>query len=304
MRFLVTGASGFIGGHLCRHLLDAGHTVRTVATREIVRGTPESLRAACREIDVIFHLAGRAHRGHRATPGMLAACRQANVALTLALASAAREAGVGRLVYASSVTVYGEASPPGAAFREASPLAPTKDPYARSKQEAEALLRAPDFQALHPVIVRLPLVHGPGVKGNLRALLRLVDCGLPLPFAGIDNRRSLVGINNLMSFLFLAATHAQAAGQTLLVSDREDVSTAGLLAAIAQGLQKRLRLFRAEGLLRAASVLPWARNRCRKLTGDFRIDPSRSCDLLNWRPAVGFATGIAQMCADYGSVKK
>ncbi|MDR3352894.1 MAG: NAD-dependent epimerase/dehydratase family protein [Zoogloeaceae bacterium] len=319
MRFLVTGASGFIGGHLCRYLLDAGHVVRVIAPPDAEQAPgrstpgrlecasppdaptkPDAWREACQAVDVVFHLAGRAHRGDSRQPEALAAYRRANVDLVAAVAGAAHAAGVGRFVFASSVTVYGEASPPGAAWREDSPLAPSpQDFYTRSKQEAEALLHTPPFRALAPVIVRLPLVYGPGVKGNMRALLRLVDSGLPLPLAGIENQRSLVGIDNLAHFLTLAAACPQAAGATLLVSDREDVSTPALIRAIAQGLGKQARLFRATGLLRLANGLPWVQKRYRKLAGDFRIDPSRSCDLLHWRPETRFGTGVARMCAEY-----
>jgi UDP-glucose 4-epimerase len=327
MKFLVTGASGFIGGHLCRHLLDAGHWVRAacsapenadslrarvadasnVKALELVRVerscvNPVSWQVVCQGVDAIFHLAGRAHRGDQSSSDALLVYRRDHLDVTQALANAALHAGVRHFIFVSSATIYGTHSPAGQAFREDSPAAPhARDPYALAKLAAEDFLRAPEVAStLNSVIVRSPLVYGPGVKGNMLSLLRLVARGLPLPLAGIDNRRSFVGIHNLVDFLLCAATHENARGKTLLVSDGEDVSTPELIRAMARGLGKHPRLFHVPPeMLRAASALLGQRARYGKLADNFQIDAAWSRDLLNWRPRTGFAEGIAGMCAAY-----
>jgi nucleoside-diphosphate-sugar epimerase len=323
MKFLLTGASGFIGAHLCRHLLTAGHTVRAAcsaperadALRALASHANHALelvgverscvnpavwRAACQGVEVVFHLAGRAHRGDQSSADALAVYRRDNLEVTQVLAQAAMQTGVRRFVFISSATVYGTHSLAGQAFREDTPAAPHEcDPYAISKRETEIFLQTPELRAaLAPTIVRLPLVYGAGVKGNMRSLMRLVASGLPLPLASIDNRRSLVSIPNLVDFLLHVALNERAKGQTLLVSDNADVSTPELIRAIALGLGQKARLFAVPPrLLQAASRMLGQGGRYEKLSASFQLDAAGSRDLLNWRPSTGFAEGIAEMCA-------
>ncbi|MDR1351555.1 MAG: NAD-dependent epimerase/dehydratase family protein [Zoogloeaceae bacterium] len=322
MKFLVTGASGFIGGHLCRHLLHVGHAVRAACSApekadvlramrtemsalELFRvdhenGITAQWQTACTGIDGVIHLAARAHR-EKSSEAAAFAYRRVNQELTR-VTEAAVWANVKSFVFVSSATVYGTDSPVGQVFRENSPAAPhSDDPYAVAKLEAENFLRTPGIMAaLHPVIVRPPLVYGPGVKGNMLSLLRLVARGLPLPLASVNNRRSFVGIDNLVDFLLCAATHESARGKTLLVSDGEDVSTPQLIRAIARGLGKSPRLFSAPPvLLRTAAALSGQRTRYGKLADNFQLDAGWSRELLDWQPKTGFAEGIAEMCAAY-----
>lgn len=325
MKFLLTGASGFIGAHLCRHLLDAGHIVRAACSApervddlrallashahalelfKVERScvTPAVWQFACQGMDAVFHLAGRAHRSDQGAGDALAVYRRDNLEVTRALAQAAVQTGVRRFIFISSATVYGTHSLVGQAFQEDSPVAlHERDPYAISKREAEFFLQTPKLRAaLVPTIVRLPLVYGAGVKGNMRALVRLVANGLPLPLAGIDNRRSLVSIPNLVDFLLCAAVSENAKNQTLLVSDHADVSTPELIRAIALGLGKKARLFAVPPRwLQTASRLLGQGGRYEKLSASFQLDTSRSRDLLNWHPSTGFSEGIAAMCAAY-----
>ncbi|MDR2365315.1 MAG: NAD-dependent epimerase/dehydratase family protein [Zoogloeaceae bacterium] len=317
MKFLVTGASGFIGGHLCRGLLAAGHGVRAACSAperaDVLRAmqTPalelfradhenaaaEQWQAACAGVDGVIHLAGRAHR-EETSEAAAADCRRVNQELAR-VAEAAASAGVKSFMFVSSVAVYGLASPAGQAFTENSPASPHPGAaYAVAKLEAENFLRAPGVMAaLAPIIVRPPLVYGAGVKGNMFSLLRLAALGLPLPLASIGNQRSFVGIHNLVDFLLCAATHTEARGKTLLVSDAEDVSTPRLIHAIACGLGRKPRLFPLPpALLRAASAALGQRARYGKLAGNFQIDPKDSFALLNWRPQTAFAEGIHEMC--------
>lgn len=318
VKCLVTGANGFIGAHLVRYLLDIGHEVRAVDCSEpmgnIVNERLENFRigrnalnpaawqVVCRDVEVIFHLAGRAHRGNDSSPSVRLAYFRDNLEMTQALVEVALQARVRRFVFASSVTVYGTTSIPGEAFREDSPAMPhPNDVYAQSKLAAEEFLLSSDIRvALEPVIVRLPLVYGMGVKGNMATLMRLARSGLPLPLAGVDNRRSFINIPNSVDFFLAAACHPDVGGRILLASDREDVSTPGLIRAIAHESGKSVRLFPvAPGLLKTASSLLGQKERFEKLAGNFQVDPAVSCALLGWSPKVGFAEGIAQMCVGY-----
>jgi nucleoside-diphosphate-sugar epimerase len=324
VKFLVTGASGFIGGHLCRRLLAAGHRVRAACSAperaEALQAaqTPalelfpvahentdaEQWQAACAGVEGIIHLAGRAHR-EKSSEIALSAYRHVNQELAR-ITAAAMASGVKNFVFVSSATVYGLRSFAGAAFSENSPAIPHPgDAYAVAKREAENILRSPRVMAaLSPIIVRPPLVYGPGVKGNMLALLRLAALGLPLPLAGIDNRRSFVGIHNLVDFLLRAATHENARGQTLLVSDAEDVSTPQLIRAIACGLGQEPRLFSLPpALLHLASAVLGQGARYGKLADNFQLDPTNSFTLLDWRPQTAFANGIQEMCACFRKQK-
>ena len=314
MKCLVTGANGFIGTHLVRYLLDAGHEVKAVDSSgrgiagkrlervQVARSTVDSAiwQTVCRDVEVIFHLAGRAHRRNNTSASLRSAYFRDNLEMTHALAEAALREQVRRFVFASSVTVYGTASAPGEAFQEDSPVLPHPgDIYAQSKRAAEAFLLS-DCTALGPVVVRLPLVYGAGVKGNMAMLIRLASSGLPLPLAGINNRRSFLNIPNCVDFFLAAASHPDAGGRVLLASDREDVTIPDLIRAIARESGKSARLFPVPSeLLKMACSLLGQKARFEKLAGNFQIDPEASCNFLNWSPKVGFAEGIAQMCAEY-----
>ena len=314
VKCLVTGANGFIGAHFVRYLLDVGHEVRAVNSSKqadgieketlITRNTVDftAWRAVCRDIEVIFHFAGRAHHDDSSLPSARPAFFRDNLEMTRVLAEAAVKEHVRRFVFTSTVAVYGTASVTGEAFREDSPVAPHRDnAYAQSKRAAEEFLLSGDVcAALEPVVVRLPLVYGPGAKGNIAALVRLARSGLPLPLAGINNRRSFININNCMEFLLAAACHSDSGGRILLASDREDVTTPYLIRAIAREMGKTARLFPAPpGFLKMACTLLGQKARFEKLAGNFQIDPSASCAFLDWSPKVGFAEGIARMCAGY-----
>ena len=320
MKCLVTGANGFIGSHLVRYLLDNGHEVRAVDCSEsadiIADKTLKNARnngkqsavepaiweGVCRDVEVIFHLAGRAHRVNDSSLSARSAYFRDNFEITRVLAEAAIKARVRRFVFTGSVTVYGTASLSGEAFRENSPVAPhPNDIYAQSKLAAEKFLLSGNVcSVLEPVIVRLPLVYGAGVKGNMATLMRLAASGFPLPLAGITNRRSFINIQNCVDFLLAAASHPNAGGRVLLASDREDVTTPDLIRAIARETGKPTRLFTVPAaLLKMACFLSGQKGRFEKLAGNFEIDPSASCAFLGWSPKVGFAEGIALMCAGY-----
>lgn len=313
LRILVTGANGFVGSALCPVLERAGHAVRRavrdlstigpgdrVAVGDIGPGT--DWNAALQGIDVVVHLAGRAHVMHEATDarGVRAAYFGTNADGTETLARAAAALGVRRLVFASSIKVNGEATPE-APYRETDAPRP-EDDYGRSKLEAERRLAAVSASTgLEYVVLRPPLIYGPGVKGNLARLLRIVDRQLPLPFGRIENRRSLVGLSNMASALEACATHPDAAGQTFLVSDGQDLSTPDLVRRIAAALGRTPRLLPVPAACLRVLARMTGSGALARLTGSLQVDSSRIRATLGWRPPASVDEEIRRMAAAYAS---
>jgi nucleoside-diphosphate-sugar epimerase len=231
--------------------------------------------------EIVIHLADR---------GAPEAARQA----AAALARAAAASGVQRLVYMSSVRAMGAVTAPGAPFRSNDPPLP-RDAYGRAKLANERfLLAAAQDTGLELVILRPPLVYGPSVKANFRALIRLAASGLPLPFAGIDNRRSLIFIDNLVDVGARAAIDPSAAGRVLLLRDTVDLSTRELVCRLAAGLGCRVRLFSVpEAAFATLRPVPALGPLVARLTLSLQVDDSATRALLDWAPPVPTETGLA-----------
>ncbi len=310
---LVTGANGFVGQHLGRQLADQGHEVVAalrnpqarldypVQRRETVGdiGPGTDWHRALEGVEVVIHLAARGHvmNEHRADP--MAEFRNINTAGTLQLAGQAVAAGVRRLVYVSTIKVNGEASH-GPPFRESDPVAP-QDPYARSKHEAEQQLFALMARTgLEVVVVRPPLVYGPGVKGNFLRLMKLVDRALPLPLASIDNRRSLVNVWNLCSLLIRCCEHERAPGEVFLVADGEDLSTPELLRRLAAALHRPSRLWPFPPVLLAAFTrLLGQQASWERLAASLQVDIRKAQQWLDWQPGTPVNAALAATADGY-----
>ena len=298
-RILVTGATGFIGRALCSALAHHGHEI-IAGLRRAASPTPGAASVIVGDIapgwawpsdfgqiDVVIHLAQQAHR--TATEAL-----SGEPAAAVALAKAAHRAGAARLLYMSSVKAMGEETPTGRPFRAADPPQPA-DMYGQGKLATEqALVTATRETSLELAIVRPPLVYGPGVRANFRALMRLVARGLPLPFAAIDNRRSLVFIDNLVDLTITAALHPAAAGGVWLVRDDVDLSTPSLVRALAAGLGRPARMFAvpraAWSLLQA---VPGLGSRLAPLTGSLQVDDASTRATFDWLPPVPAMSGLA-----------
>ncbi|MDT3716129.1 SDR family oxidoreductase [Pseudomonas soli] len=294
----LTGASGFVGQALLRRLLDDGVAV-TAAVRD--GGTVTDPRAdrfvfasltddsdwqaglAGRE--VLIHAAARVHVMNDREADPLAAFRRVNVDGTLALAHAAVAAGVKRFIFISSIKVNGESTSNRGPYCADDVPAP-RDPYGISKLEAEqALLALGRESGLEIVIIRPVLVYGPGVKANFRAMMRWVNRGLPLPLGLIDNRRSLVALDNLVDLIATCRLHPAAAGEVFLVSDGEDLSTSALLRRMAAALGKPSRLLPVPvACLRLGASLLGKRGVAERLCGSLQVDIDKTLDLLDWTP--------------------
>lgn len=308
-KVLVTGAYGFIGGAYCAHL--AAHDVPyigAVRARRADETRPEIVAVGdfadadwtgplvAEPVDCIVHLAARAHRMNDSARNARPEYQRDNVEVTSDLLEAAAAAQVRRLVFASSAKVHGEATAPGVILREADPLEP-QDDYARSKAEAEAWVR--EFGQAHrveTVILRLPLVYGPGVKANFAALADAVAARRLLPLGAIRNQRSLLGLTSLCTALDAARTHPLAADQTFFVSDGEDVSTPELVRAIADAFGVRPRLLRLPPrLLLSLATLALRGDAARRLLDSFAIDNAKIRRTLGWSPSLTMAEELQRL---------
>jgi nucleoside-diphosphate-sugar epimerase len=290
VRIAVTGATGFVGRHVCTRLTARGHDVTAlvrrastapVGTREVALGDLDGSAvpsAALGRLDAVVHLAARVHVMRDRSADPLAEFRRVNVDGTLALARAAVAAGVPRFVFVSSVKVLGEETGGDSpAFRVGDPAAPV-DPYGISKHEAEQALHAlADATGLEVAVVRPPLVHGPGVGGNVARIARLVRAGAPLPLGSVDNARTMVSVRTLAAVLEGAAVSHDAAGATVLAADSRAFSSATLARLLGEGLGRPARLVPVPpALLRAAGRATGRLGDVDRLTSSLRVEPGSS----------------------------
>jgi len=306
-RILITGANGFIGRALCDLLIKKGYVVNgAVRTIEKANMLPSKVRpyivgdiGACTDwreslmgVNAIVHLAARVHIMKERTLNPLKEFRRINTIGTARLAQMAVKANVHRLIYVSSIKVHGEQNADGP-FTETELPCP-QEPYALSKWEAEqALHQIGKETGLEVVIIRLPLVYGPGVAGNFLQLLHWVKYGVPLPLAGVKNYRSFIGLENLAHLLMHCIQHPQANGETFLASDGKDLSTPTLIhqLALAFGRPNRLFFF-PESFLRIMARILRREKSMDRLFGSLTVDSQKVCQLLDWAPPLSTAEGL------------
>jgi lipopolysaccharide/colanic/teichoic acid biosynthesis glycosyltransferase/nucleoside-diphosphate-sugar epimerase len=313
MKLLVTGASGFVGGGVCSEANRRGLIVQPVTHKPYdfpsigVNGAIGIIDectdwgSAIQGCDAVVHLAARVHVMNDATPDALAEFRKVNVCGTLNLARQAAQAGVKRFVFISSIKVNGESTLPGQPFTELCEPTP-QDAYGQSKAEAEqGLLILAAQTDMEVVIIRSPLVYGPGVKGNFAGMVKSMQRGIPLPLGAVHNQRSLVALDNLVSLVLLSADRTsspQAANQVFVVADGEDVSTTTLLRKLAQAAGCPSRLLPVPAwLLRSGASLLGKRAVADRLLGNLQVDPTKARTLLGWRPVVTMDEQLATMFA-------
>ena len=305
---LVTGAGGFIGRALCAHLAGAGvphvAAVRAIAAEDAKRPNYVALgdfasadwHEVLGGVDAVVHLAGRAHvtgRDADTPPPFIVA----NIHVTRRLVDAAARAGVRRIVFASTVKVYGE-STPGRPFRAGDPAAP-QDAYAHSKAEAENVVREMSAErGLDAVVLRLPLTYGPGVKGNFRTLLAGIAEMRPLPLRGIVNRRSLLYVGNAVSAIEAALASPGLGGEALPIADAETVSTSELVIRLAHALRVETRLFALPtAFLRGAALIIGRGGDATRLVDSLEVDATRFREATGWIPPYSLDEGLAATAA-------
>lgn len=300
----VTGANGFVGRGVVRALTTrrryAVHAITRAQVGDIGPGT--NWTGALAGVDTLVHLAARVHVIDERAADALSAYRRVNTDGTRRLAEQAAAAGVRRLVFLSTLKVHGEVGTPGAPFRVTDAPAPVSH-YAVSKWEAERALRevAADT-GMEVVIIRPPLVYGTGVGANFARLVRWVRSGVPLPFGRIDNRRSLVGLDNLASLILRCIDAEAAAGQVFLASDDEDLSTPELIRRIADATGRSARLVPVPvRWLRAVGRVTGREAEIDRLVGSLQADIRQTCETLGWRPPVSVDEGLRRVVS--GGVK-
>ena len=312
MKVFVTGANGFVGCATATRLQALpGLTVVRAVRR--ARAAPDPLAPcvsvgdldgrtdwsmALMGVDTVVHTAARVHVMQEAAADPLTEFRRVNVQGTLNLARQAAQAGVRRLVFISSIKVNGEVTLPRHPFTAHDRPGPA-DAYGISKHEAEEGLRDIALETgMEVTIIRPPLVYGPGVKANFAALMRAVQCGWPLPLGAVHNRRSLVGLDNLVDLIATCLVHPNAANQTFLVSDGQDLSTPELVQGLARAAEVSAHLWPVPvWVLQAGAALLGRKNAVQRLCANLQVDISHTQTLLHWTPPVDVDTGLRRAFA-------
>lgn len=309
----ITGATGFIGRALCVRMLDSGWRVLGAWRKNVSRAnlparvegvqieTIENYNddtGALKGVDTIIHLAARAHVMNDGLSSSLDIFRRINVVGTQRLAYAAARAGVKKFIFISSIKVNGESSP--VPYTENDLPAP-EDAYGISKYEAEQALAVIAAETgLKTVIIRPPLVYGPGVKANFENLIKLAASGLPLPFKSIHNRRSFIYLGNLIDAIFTGVINPKAEGETFLVNDGQDISTPDLIKMLAAALDKKVALFPLHSaILNGLFKIVGKSDELEKLTGSLFVDSSKIRNLLGWKPPFTLKEGIKETIKYY-----
>jgi nucleoside-diphosphate-sugar epimerase len=305
---LITGANGFLGRAVLTALEERDIPVRAavralvlnnhVAVGNIGPGTNWS--SALQAVDTIVHTAARTHVMNESAMDPLSEFRKVNVEGALNLASQAAAVGVKRFIFISSIKVNGESTVPGKPFTEDDPPNPL-DPYSISKWESELRLRQLAKESgMEVVIIRPPLVYGPGVKANFQKMIRWVHSGVPLPLGSIHNKRSLVALENLVSLIVNCIENPAAANQTFLVGDGEDLSTTELLQRMGNAMGKPARLIPfPSGLLILVATLLGKKYVVQRLCGSLQVDISKAREMLGWVPPVTVDEGLRMAAAEF-----
>lgn len=310
MKLLVTGSTGFVGARVVERAEARDWEVASVI-RQSSRTHPNCFFVssigpetdwsnAFEGVDCVVHCAARVHQMNESEQDALAAYRDINTLGTLNLAKQAAEAGVKRFVFVSSIKVNGEFSEPNLPFEPNLKNIP-QDPYGLSKYEAEVeLAKLSKDTGLEVVIIRPPLVYGPGVKANFLSMMRMIDKGIPLPFGAIKNQRSLVYLDNLSSLILTCCEHSSAPGQTFLASDGHDVSTTQLMRTIALSMGKTPRLLPIPmSWIQAGSSVLNKQHIAQRICGSLQVEIGSTKDTLKWEPPVTFEEGIKRTVEAY-----
>jgi len=305
-KVILTGATGFVGKALAESLIKSGHEVialvRTVSTAlnpsikqmlfDLNKMDDLSIELFANEA-IVIHAAARAHVMNDSSIDTLIEYRKVNRDATIKLAKLALRSGTKRFIYLSSIKVNGEQTTCGGVYK-AEDLPAPKDAYGISKYEAEqGLLEIAANTRLEVVIIRPPLVYGPGVKGNFYSMMQVVKKGFPLPLGAVNNERSLVALDNLIDLIITCIDHPAAASQVFLASDGEDLSTTELLRGVAKaaGVSSRLIPVPVSVLMFMASLLG-KKEIAQRILGSLQVDISKTRDLLGWTPPLTVEEGL------------
>jgi len=305
---LVTGATGFVGSAVLKMLAD--HSFRVIAGVRSAMHSFDGIKSislgdlslspdvssSLEGVDVVVHLAARAHIMNDAVLDPLSEFRRVNTDATFSLARQAAVAGVKRFVFLSSIKVNGEVTKGTQKFSADDNSIPS-DPYALSKYEAEqGLLELAKTTNMEVVIIRSPLVYGPGVKANFAVMMKWVNKGVPLPFGAVHNQRSLVALDNLVSFIIHCIEHPKAENEVFLISDNENISTTELLQKVAIAFQKKSLLIPIPvRIIRFVAKLVGKEDVAERLCSSLQVDSSKARNLLDWKPVITMDEQLKKM---------
>jgi nucleoside-diphosphate-sugar epimerase len=313
-RVVVTGANGFIGKAVCKELSRSGF--RPIGVVRSLRKSNAAQGFSCVEIGninertdwgpvlrgavAVVHLAARVHVMSDESPNSLAEYRRVNVGLTINLARCAAALGVRRFVFISSIKVNGEETEEGRPFKAEDEPRP-QGSYGVSKHEAEqALIKLAEETGLEVVIIRPPLVYGPGVKANFNSMMRWLARGFPLPFGAVAYKRSLVSCENLTDFILTCIRHPAAANQIFLVSDGEDMSVVELLYRTAESMGLRATMIPIPTIiLRLACCIAGKEHYARRLLRPLQVDITKNLLLLGWTPPLNVSEALRRTASDF-----
>jgi nucleoside-diphosphate-sugar epimerase len=308
-KLLITGGNGFIGKAICENLKSLNYLVKITSRKNIKindnRITSYNIGEIDKQtkwinvlddIDCVIHCAAKTHFVNNIKKSSLFSYKKVNIEGTVNLAEKAAACGVKRFIFLSSIKVNGEKTLKSRIFKH-NDIPKPEDAYGISKWEAEkALWKISKKTGLEIVIIRAPLVYGSGVKGNLNRLINLVKLGIPLPFSQINNRRSLIGIDNLVDIIIQCIDNPKVVGKTFLVSDGKDLSTPELINLIALSMGKKANLFPLPiFILKFLGLIFGRREEISRLIGSLKIDNSHLKKVLNWAPLVSAEDGIKKM---------
>ena len=305
-KILITGRTGFIGAELLKQLKLKKYFIHT-SSRSSLEKEIESVKnfkinqidnstnwsEALKNVDCVIHCAGIANETNKSNGNDLDDYHKINVEGTRNLAYQAAAKGVKRFIFLSSIKVNGEKTEKCLSFKN-SDIPNPQSIYASSKWEAEKALHAISKQTgLEIVIIRAPIVYGPGVKGNFLRLLHLIDKGFPLPFGGINNLRSFISLDNLINLIICCINHPKAAGQTFLVSDGEDISTPDLIRKLSRFMEKSSRVFTIpSSLIQLMGRLFGKSSEVERLLGSLQIDSFHTYEVLGRDSVISLDEGL------------
>lgn len=310
---LVTGANGFVGRGLVNFLALNGNNVlgvvRARSGNSIFGSDNSSIKiknidsisgttdwsGLLGQQEVVVHTAARAHVMNDKSLDPLLEYRKINVDGSLNLAKQCAENNVRRFVFISSIKVNGESTTNRKAF-DAGDYPSPEDAYGISKYEAElGLMDLAKTTGMEVVIVRPPLVYGPGVKGNFANLIKLVERGIPVPLGMVDNKRSLIALDNLIDLIARCIDHPLAANKVFLASDGFDLSTSELFRGLAKAMGKKSRLIPVPSIfLQFAASVIGKQDFAKRLLGSLQVDIAKTCEILNWKPPVSVEEGLSR----------